>query len=191
MNGLFLLIQATSLSVLYKVLRMNKRIGLLFAPLSLLLLVGCAGPQLTKGPALPEPSQTFTPRLIYKLSRDKAFDVVIKTLNANQIAIVRASKELGQITTDYIQGPSGSREMILETTTQQVRYKFNIFLTEIDKNSTKINVNPLLESSEVVDTWDVDSQTHTQYRYSDVTAKNPQVVNRLRNWLYEKIEQNM
>jgi hypothetical protein len=60
----------------------------------------------TGGQAFPEASPGFAPKETYSVGTEKAWSAVVGALNANIIPIVSESKSTGQITTDYIAGPS-------------------------------------------------------------------------------------
>jgi uncharacterized lipoprotein len=142
---------------------------------AMLVLSGCV----MGGQAFPEASPGFIPKLTYTVSNEAAWNAVIAALNANSITITSASKPTGQITTDYITGPS----QFVVVSTDNVRYKYTIFVSPQGKGRTAIRVTCALEIQETGE--------NSTTPFHDVGGENAEKTTALRNWLYEQIEKRL
>lgn len=134
------------------------------------------------GTDFPQASAGFTPRTTYPVSAARAYEAALAALNANAIPVVSASPATGQITTDYLAG-KGQLVGLGLLSADHTRYKYAIFITPQGKGHAGITVSCSLEISQYT------GETATPFH--DVSGDNPDRVAALKNWLYEKIEQQL
>ncbi len=115
---------------------------------------------------------------------DRLWDASLSTLRANQIPITNAAKDAGQITTDYLAGPSTFTFLATVGNAQATRYKYNIFFNKQGANRTALDVKTVLEAS-----GSVSRSMNLPFR--DLSAENPRLVSQLDSWLYEQIERSL
>lgn len=140
-----------------------------------LLISGCMS---IGGAKFPESSSNFHPQKQYKVAYDDMWKIVRRVLDAERINILGSDKEGGRVTTDYIQGETqlvaGGLLGVITT-----RYKYNLSLEKIDPSTTKLNIICTLESSSEGLGW------------HDVGKDNKELITKLENWLYEKIDKSL
>ncbi|HEX3810314.1 MAG TPA: hypothetical protein VHW02_11520 [Rhizomicrobium sp.] len=134
------------------------------------------------GTDFPKPDNGFTPKLTYAVSEGQAYQSVVAALNANAIPIASGSPATGQITTDYIAGKSQLVGLGL-VSADHTRYKYTVFIASHGKKLTSITVSCFLEISQ--------SATSGSTPFHDVSGENQEQVALLKNWLYQKIEQQL
>jgi hypothetical protein len=149
----------------------------LFAVLALSACVQQMG-----GQSFPQPTAGFTPKTTYNISADRAQAAVIAALNANSIPVVNVSKETGQITTDYVAGPSQLVGLGL-VSADSTRYKYTIFVAPLGRKKVSISISCAMEISQ--------SSSAGSSPFHDVSSQNTATTASLRNWLYEQIERNL
>jgi hypothetical protein len=152
----------------------NKVSTLMISLLVMVVLVGCAS---NLGNAkFPKSSTNYVLKKELNISYDKLFGVIANVLEDNRASIVSQDKATGKITTDYIQGvtqaTAGGLLGVIQT-----RYKYNISITKLNKNKSKINIICTLESS-----------GNKMSAWRDVTSDNIELVKSLEDWLYEQID---
>lgn len=140
------------------------------------------------GKDFPTPTVGFQPRSSYDLTFDQVWQTAISTLRENQITIANANKDIGQITTDYIEGP-GHSTVSLVLSSQSVRYKYTIFISSVTPATTNLRIKATLESFAHV--AGMVSQSSATLPYRDVSSENPTIVKSLETWLYEQIERSL
>jgi uncharacterized lipoprotein len=147
-----------------------------FMTLMLLLLSGCIG----VGKDIPRPSNNFVPKVTYGVDYDTAWTKLVTVLGNNGIPIASSSKENGQISTGYVEGPQTIFGPFIAVTAS--RYKYNVFLSKAAPRQTTVSISPIVEAS---------TTGKSSTPFNDVSSQNTQLVSNLKNWLYEKFEQSL
>lgn len=143
------------------------------------VLAGCIQ---VGGKDFPQATAGFTPKAVYAQPADKASAATIAALNANNIPIASTSKDTGQITTDYVEGPAQLIGLGI-ISGDHTRYRFTIFIAGQNHGRTAINISPSLEVSQT-------AQNGTT-PFHDVSSGNAETIAKLRTWLYEQIEHSL
>jgi hypothetical protein len=135
----------------------------------------------------PSPTPGFAPKLDYNVDSQEAWSAVLRTLEQNSIGVKIANQQTGQIDSKYVAGPS-----IPGTNRQPVkqRYAYKILVLPAGDRQVNINVDAILQATEDQALDKVLGQVFGKVIYGDVT-NTPEVATRVRDWLYEKIEQTM
>jgi hypothetical protein len=141
----------------------------------LLLVSGCAS---IGGAKFPEPAAGFQPKNNYDVAYEKMWINVRRVLETERIGIASSDKESGRIVTDYVQGETQilAAGLLGAITT---RYNYTITFEKTDSDKTRVGIICKLESmSEGLD-------------WHDVSRDNKALVNKLENWLYQRIENSL
>ncbi|MDO8624337.1 MAG: hypothetical protein Q7R54_03190 [bacterium] len=119
---------------------------------------------------------------VYDRDMDTAWKAVLKALTSSGIAVVSASRESGQITTDYRSlGVSKVARGFLGSTTS--RYKFTIFFISQEEGKTVVMVNPVIERA----TMAGGLADATTTPYLDISDKMSDTIVKMRGMIYEII----
>lgn len=156
---------------------MKKNSVLLVAYILVFILIDCT--IATGKVSFPQPTVNYSPKKVYSISFDTVWDVIIRVLDENRIMVISIDKSTGIIITDYIQGASKAYWFGLGGIGNS-RYKYNIKLSKQGIKDIKLSIITKLEQTLQGE------GASTPYR--DLSKQNPQLVNQLENWLYEKIE---
>ena len=139
--------------------------------LTLIFFIGC----LTRvgGRSIPEVDPNYTPKEIYSVDYNRAWEDTLKALKENRIPIDSVNKVGGLIKTNYQPGP----EILLLDEVFWTRYKYNINILKKTENKTKIVI---------LCTYEV--KRGSKGTYTDTTASSPKTVLALEQELLKKIE---
>ncbi len=126
----------------------------------------------TIGKHFPKATNGYVPKVTYNVAFNKAWRIVIRTLDENSMSITSESKRTGQITTGYMEGTT-----TIGLFNATSRYKYRIFILRIARTRTRINISPVLQSG-----------GGDAGIFHNVTSQNQGIVKQLKSSLYEKIE---
>lgn len=130
------------------------------------------------GQPFPEASSGFVPKLVHDVDSNRLWSAILSALAANSIAIAVSSKEAGQLTTEYIPGQVTSYGPFGLAGVGTSRYRYSFFVIG-EGTQTRLNMKVGFESSL--------SGASGATGFRDIGDRNPQIVEALRNWMYEQI----
>ncbi len=162
------------------------RVGVARLLAAAILALGLAGCVRVGGQDFPQASAGFQPRLTYETNTDRAWTAVVAALNANKIGVASSSREAGQITTDYIAGAEELYGLGLAGGGTS-RYRYRVFISRQGKARTAINIDCMLENSNIGGL----GRGGSSGAFTDVSADNKEITGKLRDWLYQQIEQKL
>jgi len=137
------------------------------------LMIGCV----LGSVRFPTPSEGYQPKVKYKISYDKMWNIIDDVLESNRINIASQDKQKGITVTEYIQGQT---ETMGPLGTIQTRYKYNIKLKKDENATTKLAIICNFESS-----------GNKMHAWREISADNKERVEKLEKWLYEQIEKKL
>jgi len=142
---------------------------------------------------LPVPANgAFVPKVTYSASADKAWGAVITAMNANSLQLAAAIKDAGQINSEYVAGPTEQGSFF--TGSLVTRYKFSVTVIPLGKGQTQINVKPTLQARRLAASAGKimsGNNAVSDVGWIDATGDNPNEIEGMRKWFYEKIEASL